>query len=112
MRASVRRVIRHDYAITASRSPTLGLADALLHGSSLACEAATAPPTGFEKRSMEEALPMRLRSALATTLLLTLCAFGCATHPDERTNVTAAGASGGVTVSGTIDSFSSDAVVI
>ena len=54
------------------------------------------------------------RSALAfaAAALLALLASGCATHPDDRTNVTAAGASGGVTVSGTIDSFSSDAVVI
>ena len=55
---------------------------------------------------------MRNRSVLAFTALLALFALACATHPDERTNVTAAGASGGVTVSGTVDSFSSDAVVI
>jgi hypothetical protein len=55
---------------------------------------------------------MRNRSLLAFAALLALVAAACATHPDERTHVTAAGASGGVTVSGTVDSFSSDAVVI
>ena len=53
-----------------------------------------------------------MRSSVPLAMVLLLFAFGCATHPDERTNVTAAGASGGVTVSGTVDSFSSDAVVI
>ena len=55
---------------------------------------------------------MRFRFPPTLALLLALSAFGCATHPDERTNVTARGASGSVTVSGTVDSFTSDAVVI
>ena len=49
---------------------------------------------------------------LAFAALLALFASACATHPDERTNVTARGASGSVTVSGTVESFTSDAVVI
>jgi hypothetical protein len=55
---------------------------------------------------------MRTRPALAFAALLALFAFGCATHPDERTNVGVRGTSGGITVTGTVDSFTADAVVI
>ena len=55
---------------------------------------------------------MRHRSALGLVALLALFAFGCASQPDTRTNPTVRGASGGVTVTGTVVSFTSDAVVI